>query len=148
MDFSCSSKFETFLKHHGIKHVRASPYHPQVNGIVERMHGTLNTIIAKTVEKKGSWPEIVPMALYFIRSTPCTSLGFAPFQLKHGWEPATPLRLLYKGWVQDALGEVDLEEWVLENSERVQDLKEKAVLKLKECERQSGMQKQERQRYK
>ena len=74
----CSRKFEKLLQDNGIEHVKTSPYHPQGNGIVERLHGSLNTIIAKTVERKGNWPEVVPMALYFIRSTPCVSSGFSP----------------------------------------------------------------------
>ena len=66
----CSAGFEAFLKHHGIGHVKSSPYHPQGNVIVERWHRTLNAIVAKTVHTKGNWPEVVPMALYFIGPTP------------------------------------------------------------------------------
>ena len=36
---------------------------------------------------------------------------------------------------RDSLGKIDLEEWVLTNSERVQALKEKAVVNLKEFSR-------------
>ena len=49
----CSRQFEKFLQDNKIEHVKTSPYHPQRNGIVERLHGSLNAIIAKTVEKKG-----------------------------------------------------------------------------------------------
>ena len=35
--------------------------------------------------------------------------------------------ILYKGWVQEELGPIDLEQWVLENSERVQKLRDDAV---------------------
>ena len=129
----CSKQFEAFLKKNGIEHVRTSPYHPQENGVVERLHGSLNGIIAKTIEKKGSWPDLVPMALYFIRSSPCVFSGFLPFMLKHGWEPVTPLQLLYKGWVQESLGEIDLEDQVIQNTERVHALREKVVLNYTEC---------------
>ena len=128
-----SAQFKKFLKSQGIQHVTASPYHPQGNGVVERLHGTLNSIIAKSVEKKGNWAEVVPMCLYFVRCTPNHSAGVSPFLLKHGWEPVTPLQLLYKSWVQTSLGEINLEEWIIENSERVQGLREKAVVNYKEC---------------
>ena len=121
----CSKQFEKFLQDNRIEHVKTTPYHPQGNGIVERLHGSLNTIIVKTVEKKGNWPEVVPMALYFIRSMPCVSSGFSPFLLKHGWEPITPVQLLYKGWAQQNLGDIDLEQWVIENTEILQNLREK-----------------------
>ena len=128
----CIKKFESFLKQNGISHVK---FHPQGNSIVEWMHRTLKKIISKTTDKRGNWAEVVPMALYFLRATPCTSSVFSPFLLKHGWEPITSLRLLYQGWEEDSLGKIDLEEWVLTNSERVQALKEKAVVNLKECSR-------------
>ena len=125
--------FEKFLRDKGIEHVKSSQYHPQGNGVVERMHRTLNSVISRSIEKKGNWAEIVPMALYFLRCTPNRSAGISPFLLKHGWEPVTPLQLLYKGWVQEDLGEIDLEDWVVTNCERVQRLRDKAVVNLKEC---------------
>ena len=79
--------------------------------------GLLTVSLQRLLEKKGSWPEVVTIALYFIRSSPCVSSGFSPFMLKHGWEPVTPLQLLYKGWVQRSLGEIDLEDWVIQNTE-------------------------------
>ena len=120
--------FEKWLKEKGVTHVRASPYHPQGNGVVERMHRTLKSVIARCMEKRGNWAAIVPMALYFLRCTPNSATGFSPFVLKHGWEPTTPLQLLYKGWVQGDLGAVDLEEWVLVNSDRIEKLREQAVV--------------------
>ena len=47
----------------------------------------------------------------------------------------TPLQLLHKGWVQSNLGSIDLEEWVADNCERVQRLRDKAVVNFKECSR-------------
>ena len=91
------------------------------------MHRTLNSVIAKCTEAKGNWAQVVPMALYFIRCMPNRSSGFSPFTLKHGWEPTTPVQLLYKGWVQQELGPIDLEQWVFENSERIQRMRDLAV---------------------
>ena len=39
--------FQKWLKEKRISHVRASPYHHQGNGVVERLHRTLNGVIAK-----------------------------------------------------------------------------------------------------
>ena len=41
-----------------------------------------------------------------------------------------PLQILYKGWVQQDLGPVDLEEWTTLNAERVQHMRNVAVLNL------------------
>ena len=125
-----SESFKQFLKNKGIQHIKASPYHPQGNGVIERFHRTLNSVISKCCEEKGNWAQVVPMSLYFIRCMPSRSTGLSPFEMKHGWEPTTPLQLLYKGWVQQDLGPIDLEQWVAENSDRVQHMRDTAVVNL------------------
>ena len=99
---------------------------------MERLHRTLNGVIAKSIDKKGNWVAIVPMALYFLRCTPSSATGLSPFVARQEWEPTTPLQVLYKSWAQTDLGEVDLQEWVLTNAETVQTLREQAVVKQKE----------------
>ena len=50
-----SVTFTKWLKDKGIAHARTTPYHPQANGIVERLHRTLTSVIAKTIACKGDW---------------------------------------------------------------------------------------------
>jgi len=76
--------------------------------VVGRIHGTLKSIVARCIEKKGNWAEIVPMALYFMLCTP------------------TFITLM-------SLGDIVLEQWVMENSERVQNLRDNAVVSYKQC---------------
>ena len=78
-----ANSFKRFLKLKGIKHVKASPHHPQGNGVIERMHRTLNRIVAKSIEAKGNWAQMVSMVLYFLRCMPNRSSGLSPFVLKH-----------------------------------------------------------------
>jgi len=124
--------FSRSLRENGIAHVKSSPYHPQGNGVVERLHRTLRAIITKTTESKGNWAFVVPMALYFIRCVPSEATGFSPFLAKQGWEPSTPLSVLHEAWTDKELGEVDITEFVIENSERVESLREASSLKLRE----------------
>ena len=49
--------------------------------------------------------------------------------LTHGWEPRTPLKVLYLSWVQQDLGGVDLSEWVSENQDRVEAARDVATSK-------------------
>ena len=120
--------FQKWVKLKGIKHIRASLYHPQQNGVVERLHRNLNGMVAKLVQNKGNWAAVTPMALYFIRSTPCNATGLSPFMARQGWEPVTPIQVLYKTWAQTDLGDVNLADWISENSKRVELAREKALL--------------------
>ena len=121
-----SKIFKGFCTKNGIQHVTTSIYCPESNGVVERFHGTLKQMIAKCVQTKGSWPDVLPMCLFFIWMTPSVSSGYSPFLLMHGWEPTTPSQLLYYAWAGKHLGAMSLDEWVGENCERVQDLRDRA----------------------
>ena len=122
--------FSKWAKRQGIQHVFSSPYHPQGNGVVERLHRTLNAMVAKMTDKKGNWANAIPKAMYFLRSTPCSATGMSPFMARQGWEPATPLDLLYKAWAEQDEGNLDLVGWVDLNIERVETLRDKAVAAL------------------
>ena len=121
-----SKTFKTICDKNGIRHVTTSVYCPESNGVVEKFHGTLKQMVAKCVEKRGSWPEVLPMCLFFIRMTPNVSSGYSPFMLTHGWEPNTPSQLLYYAWAGKHLGTMSLDKWVKENCERVQELRDRA----------------------
>jgi len=125
-------KFSQWLTEQGMEHVKSSPYHPQGNGVVERLHRTLNAIVSKTIDSKGNWASVVPRALYFIRCTPSEATGLSPFLAKQGWEPSTPLSLLYETWIDKELGGMELLDFVIENSERIEHLRESSSLKLRD----------------
>ena len=119
--------FTKWLREKGIKHVKTTPYHPQGNGVIERLHRTLTAMVTKTAELKGNWAKVVPMALYFIRCTPSAATGISPFLATHGWEPQTPLQVLYQSWVDSELGPIDLSEWVDINSDRLEQARDVAT---------------------
>ena len=73
-----SKTFETFCSRNGIQHVKTSVYCPESNGVLERFHGTLKQMVAKCVESRGSWPDVLPMCLFFLRLTPNAASGFFP----------------------------------------------------------------------
>ena len=125
-----SKQFKTWLRDKGIAHSRATPYHPQGNGTVERLHRTLGAVVLKTIEAKGNWAKVLPLALYFLRCTPSASTGVSPFLLTHSWEPRTPLQVLYQSWVESDLGGIDLADWILENQERVEAARDVATSNL------------------
>ena len=75
---------KTLCERLGVKQIRTTPYHPQLNGAVERMHGILVPMLRKLVNKDLPWDEQLKFAMYAIRTTPNKSTGFAPFEIIHG----------------------------------------------------------------
>ena len=75
----------------GIHSISTSPYHPQSNGAVERMHGTLKKALKKAGAKASSWDKWMPHVLFALRISPHTATGYSPFQLLFGRKPITPL---------------------------------------------------------
>ena len=113
--------FDKFCDKHGIKHICSAPYRPQSNGLVERLHGSLVPLIHKYCENsRGEWHEVIQLALYFLRMSPNASIGYSPYMIVHGWEPASPIEVLQQGWLDSTMKGIDVYEWVRENSERVE----------------------------
>ena len=75
----------------------SSAYHPQTQGVVERMNAvvsqTLRCLIHQTNEMK-KWENLLPTVELVINSLPNASTGFTPFFLNYGYEPVTPIQLL------------------------------------------------------
>ena len=79
-----------------ISHKRATPYHPEANGRLERAHRTLKNVLRKLVNNRSTqWEEQLGAALWAHRVTRGSN-GFTPFQLQYGRDLRVPLsRLLH-----------------------------------------------------
>ncbi len=64
----------------GCRAIKTTPYHPQGNGVVERLHGTLKPMLAKTVSEGINWAKFLPMALFALRQVPNVDSVFSVFQ--------------------------------------------------------------------
>ena len=63
---------------------------PTGNARVERMHKTLETIIGCYISNgHENWPDLVPIALWTIRSTTSVRTGFSPYTLTFGRDPVS-----------------------------------------------------------
>ena len=94
-----------------IERIVTAPYHPEGNGVVERMHGTLGAMLAKAARLGLDWVGQVPFALFALRSAPNRDTGFSPFDLVYGRHVRTPLDILHQGWAQKDFEELDTDEW-------------------------------------
>ncbi|UYV73272.1 K02A2.6-like [Cordylochernes scorpioides] len=75
-----------------VKHCFTSSYHPQTNGLTERLNRTLINMIStyvNTVQK--NWDEILPFITHVYNTTIQETTGYSPFFLLFGREPMSLL---------------------------------------------------------
>ena len=90
-----SHLFEELCRQLGIDNVRTTAYKPSTNGLIERFHRTLNSMIAKVVQdNQRDWDTHLPSVLAAYRATIHESTGFSLNFLFLGREVAAPLDLL------------------------------------------------------
>ena len=80
-----SDIFKQLTKHWGIKVIMTTPYHPEANGLVERLHRRLKeSLIALGSESPNEWYWRLPCSLLAIRTTLKPDVGASPADLVFG----------------------------------------------------------------
>ena len=119
-----------------IDKIKTTPYHPECNGVIERMHGTLGAILIKATSMGLDWVAQVPFALFALRSAPNRDTQFSPVELVYGHQVRNPLDILHQGWAELEFKQLDTCEWLAEWLECWHDIarerEEKASGKRKE----------------
>ena len=85
------------LEELNVHHVTTSYYHPQSNGKVERLHRTMNDILAKKIgENRQSWDLYINQMLAALRFNVSESTKFSPYYLLYGRDVILPLDNILK----------------------------------------------------
>ena len=103
-----------------IKRIRTSPYHPESDGMLERWHASMKSMIKKTELDHRDWDKCLKYMLFAYRSTPHSVTVFSPFELIYGRDVRGPLELLKDGWMSGELPERGLHDWVEQLKERME----------------------------
>jgi transposase InsO family protein len=78
----------------GVHHFTTTPYHPQANGLEERAHKTLEATIALLGQEQakgaGEWAELLPQALFAMRTLVHRGTRHTPMHLVFGCEAMLP----------------------------------------------------------
>eukprot|EP00731_Ephydatia_muelleri_P003131 Em0001g3131a len=82
-----STIFQQTLEAFGINKRRTTAYHPQCDGMVERVNRSLLQLLRAYVEKDYEWERYLPLVLYAYRTAVHMSTGVSPFVLMFGREP-------------------------------------------------------------
>ncbi|KAL1251837.1 hypothetical protein QQF64_019633 [Cirrhinus molitorella] len=73
-----SRVFSQTLKSLSIKHRVSSAHHPESQGVLERFHQTLKSMLRKyCLETSKDWDEGIPLVLFAVRESVQESLGFS-----------------------------------------------------------------------
>ncbi|UYV79893.1 hypothetical protein LAZ67_18000997, partial [Cordylochernes scorpioides] len=134
-----SDRGRTFISHTirdinnlcGTAHRFTSAYHPQTNGLTERLNKTLGDMLSMYVDvDQRNWDSVLPYVTFAYNTAKQETTGFSPFYLVHGRDVETPLDtiLTYRE-------EANLEDYVeslVTNAEDARQLARLNILKAQE----------------
>ena len=82
-----------------VSHITATPYHPQIESLVERFNGILKQMLKKFVEENPiEWDKVIPSLLLAYRKLHQESTGFSPFGFLFGRHVREPVYVLNQSW--------------------------------------------------
>ncbi len=90
-----SGVFAAFCSKYGIKHNVTTAFHPQANGLVERLHRTLKQAL-RALENPDSWSTHLPDIMLFLNNLPSDTNHFTPYQLTFGQSSRIPGSFILK----------------------------------------------------
>ena len=92
----CNAILKEMCIYLNIKKLRMSPYHPQTNAAIERVHQTLERMIAKLDNRRcRKWPKHLASITHAYNSTRSQITGYSPYFLMMGHRPRLPVDLLF-----------------------------------------------------
>ena len=72
----------------GSKLLMSTAFHPQMDGAMERANRSIAQILCTVVSNdQKDWLSKCPMVEFAINSSVNTTMGYAPFELNHGYMP-------------------------------------------------------------
>ncbi len=95
-----------------INRIRTSPYHPESNGQLERFHSTLKSVIRKCIDNKRNCPDVLDLAIFYLRNMPHRISEYTPFELHYGLETPHILATLKSFWTDPGKQPVNVTQYM------------------------------------
>ncbi len=107
-------------------HQTTTAYHPQANGLVERLNHTLADMLSMYVSKDHKdWDSTLPFVRFAYNTSRQETTGRSPFYLMHGRNPVLPVDAIFGADPDprqmvpvEAGGPGNYEQWMLGNLQR------------------------------
>ena len=91
-----NSTFKQFCGSHGIKHCPTTVYHPQSDGLVERMNRTLLSMLCTmATDRSFDWDENLDNLLFAYRTAKHDSTRFSPFETLYNRQPKLSIDVIH-----------------------------------------------------
>ena len=83
-----------------MQHIRTTAYHPQGNGLTERMNQTVKNTLSKVIDSYDNWDFWLSSALFAIRCSQQKMMTFSLFELVYRRSPnqGTPLQDMHQSY--------------------------------------------------
>jgi hypothetical protein len=113
-----SELFRQLMEYMEIDKLRTTAYKPSTNGVVERFHRTLNSMLGKIVSNgQRDWDEKLPIVMAAYRASPHSSTGYSPNRLFLGRESRMPLDLVMGLPADEQVGDRTVNDYVMKMRE-------------------------------
>jgi len=110
------------------KKIQTTSYHPQTNGLVERMHRMMNDMLSCVCkENDNDWDENIQYIMMSYRKNKQATTGYSPFYLMHGREMKMPIDISIEKEMNDSDEYNDVERYVNVIMERMKKANEIVV---------------------
>ena len=80
----------------GTKQRITSAFHPQANGLCERLNRSTQETLAKTMREEKDWVDMIPTVAFSHRTSMSASTNVAPLELILGCKPRVPIDIHMK----------------------------------------------------
>ena len=130
----CNEVNNTLLKRSGTRHRITSAYHPQANGLVERMNRMISEILLKTIKNQEDWVQALPTVAFAHRSSEQASTTCIPMQFLIGRQPTLPIDIKMKGkdYIENDLTEEEVKaieiEILCQNINKLKKMRDEYIL--------------------
>ena len=92
-----------------VEKTRTTAYHPESDGLVERLNKTLVTMLRTCVdEEQKNWDTLLPKILLGYRTSVQTTTGYSPFRLVYGREAMLPVDIMFGARKKDSPPKIGL----------------------------------------
>ena len=96
-----SATWGEWCRSNGVKHIKTTAYHPQANGMVERLHRQMKNAL-RAREGRGNWQDHLPWVMLGIRAAPKEESGISSAEAALGMQLKIPGQFLGQPHGQEA----------------------------------------------